>query len=138
MKTFLKIICITALISLTACKTITPQSVEIRTKAITYVATASALTVHPEYKPALKIASASFLTLSVSTNIDLTTIMALVQNLPFKELSTPQANIIVNASLILLQDTAGQLSITQPEQLRSFSLGAHEGIDMALLLSGVK
>jgi hypothetical protein len=111
------------------------QSIQNKSKGIAYLVTAESLLQHPEWKPHFEIASFELSTLAASTNVGLNEITAIVTQLPTKKLKGERVQIYLTVGALFLQDELGELSLTQPEELRRAVQGASEGIDLALKLA---
>lgn len=108
------------------------QRVQTAAKLAAYVGTAEYLRGHPETRPAFVLAAQQLAVLESQEHIDLATLMAVVNQLPVKELKSERATLIVTAATILLSDYAGSLPVEQLDELKPLAKAIREGINLGL------
>ncbi len=110
----------------------TQQRVATAAKVAAYVGGTEYLRMHPETRPAFVIARDELKVLETSDTIDFAVLLAIVNQLPVKELKSPRATLIIGAATILLTDYAGSLPADQSDQLKTVAKALREGLDLAL------
>lgn len=108
------------------------QRVATGAKLAVYVGSAAYLKEHPEKRAAFVTARQELRVLEAAETIDFVTLFAIVNRLPIKELKSPEAQIAITASTILLTDFAGSLPVDQLERLRPIVTAIRQGLDLAL------
>jgi hypothetical protein len=126
---------IIAPITFTGCSSLskptTQQRVVTAAKLAAYVGSSEYLLKVPASKPKFVAASSQLRALAAQTNIDLVSILAIVNTLPVKELKSPQAQIIITAGTLLLSDYAGSLPLDKLNDLKPVAIAMADGIDLA-------
>ena len=118
-------------ISFSGCATApTPQSIETKSKAIAFIATAEVLKKNPTLAPQFTLASGNLKFLAAQETIDVATVLGIVNGLP--ALQGGDVYIYVTGGILFFGDAITQWSANNPEQIRSAAKGLYEGIDMAL------
>lgn len=119
---------------MTGCSTTQTGSVitPSRVKIVMYLATAFAVNEKPELKSGFQHAVDSLRLIESQESIDFAVIMAILNDLPVKELQTPQAKILITASTLLLSDLSGSLDLSKVENLRPYITAIREGIELGL------
>lgn len=110
----------------------TQQRVATACKVAAYVGGTEYLRTHPESRPAFVIARDELKVLENADTIDFTVLLAIVNQLPVKELKSERATLIISAATILLSDYAGSLPADQTGQLKTVAKSLREGLDLAL------
>jgi len=64
--------------------------------------------------------------------VDLATLLAIVNQLPVKELKSSTAKIIITSATILLEDYAGSLPADRLAELRPLVSAIRQGLDLGL------
>lgn len=109
----------------------TQQRIVFAAKTAAYVGTAEYLTQKPKDKPAFISASMQLHALATQTNIDLVNILAIVNQLPIKELKSEQARIVVTAGTLLLIQYGETLPVDRLKDLQPVAAAIGDGIDLA-------
>jgi hypothetical protein len=101
-------------------------------KLASYIGVSEYLRVHPETKPAFLLAVQSLKQIEASTTVDLVTLLAVVNQLPTKELRSERAQMFITSATILIADFGGQLPIEKLNELKPVATAIREGIELAL------
>ena len=101
-------------------------------KVAAYVGCYEHLQQQPEAKPAWTAARDALWQLEASENIDLVTLVAVLNNLPVKELKSPRAQMVITAATILLTDYLGTIPAEEIAKLRPLVRAIKDGIDLGL------
>ena len=110
----------------------TTQRVASGCKIAVYVGTAEYLAKHPEAAPQFAAAANALFVLENSDTLDAATLLAVVNQLPIKQLDSPRAQIIITAATIVLTDYAGSLPVDQIGNLKPIAKALREGIELGL------
>lgn len=133
---FLSLLLLLGLAGLAGCATPTnPDTVAkiaSAAKIAAYVGTKEYLGQHPEKKSDFLIARDALLVIETSEHVDLAALLKIVNQLPVKELKSPDAVLIITASTILLTDYTKQLPVDQLDNLKPVAAAIREGIDLGL------
>ncbi len=117
----------------TGCASITPQKVANVARAGAYAGTAASLAEHPEWRPGFVLAQQELSGLSISTNLDIAQIMAIVNRLPVKELHSQTAQIIITSTTLVISGL--ELPPIPADKVKDLNLIAQaiaEGIKLGL------
>jgi hypothetical protein len=126
---------LTALTSilLAGCQSITKeQNILSSLKVASYLGTAISLSEHPEWKPKFEKAHGELLFIESLETIDFATILAIVNDLPVKELKSDKAIIIITGATIILSEYGKSIDIQNIEKLRPIAKALREGIALGL------
>lgn len=110
----------------------TAQRVATAAKVASYIGASEYLRQHPETRIAFEIARDELKVIEQAEVIDFTVLLAIVNRLPVKELSSPRATMIITAATIMLSDYAGSLPADATENLRPLATSIRQGLDLAL------
>lgn len=121
----------------------TAKRIQSAAKVAAYVGTWEFIHQKPEARAAFQTAHDELVFLESQETIDLVTLLAIVHRLPVKELKSPQAQLIIGASMLLLSDYAGSLPVGDMATLKPLVSAIREGIALGLAAapttaSGVK
>lgn len=108
------------------------QRIQTSVKLAAYLGTQAYLTKNPQTRPAFVAARDQLLLLSTAENIDAATLLAIVSQLPVKELNGDQSKLIITAATIILSDFAGELQLDQLKQLQPIAKSMADGITLGL------
>jgi len=108
------------------------QRIQSAAKVAAFVGSSEYLRSHPETRAGFVLARDELLVIENSEHVDLTTLLAIVNRLPVKELKSDRATLIVTAATMLLSDYAGSLPIERLDELKPVAKAIREGIDLAL------
>lgn len=108
------------------------QRIQTSVKLAAYLGTSAYLTKNPQTRPAFVTARDQLLLLSTAENIDAATLLAIVSQLPVKELNGDQSKLIITAATIILSDFAGELQLDQLKQLQPIAKSMADGITLGL------
>jgi len=111
----------------------TQHRIESSCKVAAYLGTATALAEHPEWRAGFVTARDQLHVLETADTVDFVTLLAIVQQLPIKELKSPNARLAITTATILLQDYAGELALDNLQQLKPIAGALRAGIDLGLL-----
>lgn len=120
---------------LCGCGTIAPdnmQRVQTAAKIATYVGATEYLRSHPETRPAFVTAKTTLTQLSQSETLDWVTLLAVVNQLPVKQLQNERAKVIVTVATITISDYAGALPLDRLKELQPLAGAMAEGLTLAL------
>jgi outer membrane PBP1 activator LpoA protein len=122
--------------SLTGCALLnnptSAQRVQSAAKVASYVGTSEYLRTHPETRPAFEMARDSLWQLENSDTIDMALVLAIVNQLPIKELKSERATILITAATILISDYAGTIPAEEVNKLQPLVKAIREGIELGL------
>jgi hypothetical protein len=110
----------------------TSQRLASAAKVAAYVGTVEYLRAHPETRPAFELARDTLKTIEASEHVDLATLLAVVNQLPIKELKSERATLIVTSATILITDFAGTLPVDRLDELKPVASAIRQGIDLGL------
>lgn len=86
---------------------------------------------HPEQRPAFLLAAAELAKIEQADVINFGTVLAIVNQLPVKELKTDVSYLIFSDVTILLENLNGlQLDLSKTAQLRSAIIGLRQGLEL--------
>ena len=108
----------------------TQQRVVTAAKLAAYVGTSEYLAKRPGAKDDFLSASGQLHALATQTNIDLINILAIVNELPIKELKSEQAKIIITAGELLIIQYGQSLPVDQLRNLKPVAQAIADGIDL--------
>jgi hypothetical protein len=108
------------------------QSLEVRAKAVAWVATAEILESHPEWRPHFVQARDDLRILADSHALGAVEVMAILHRLPVRELRSARGALYFGAAVLILEDAAGLMEIENPEWLRAAARGLIDGITLGL------
>ena len=123
------------LFSCAGCKTTnqtTQQRVITAAKLAAYVGTAEYVLQHPDSKPKFVLAANQLTVIAAQDHVDLVALLAIVNQLPVKELKSDQARIIITVSTLLLSDYAGSLPVDKLDNLKPVAKAIADGINLGL------
>lgn len=132
-KSFFTITATALLIAVTGCAVFTRDTIESKAKSITFTITSLVLRNNPdnaEVRAAFVTASADLKFLTAEENIDVLTVLSIVQSLPQLQQGTVQ--IIVAGMVMFFSDTLSSFSVENPAEVRLAAKGLAAGIDAAL------
>jgi hypothetical protein len=134
MKTLLPLLTLCASLGASGCTTHPPaaQRAQSAARLAAYVGTADFLITHPEARPRFESAIAALRRIETSENVDLPTLLTVVQQLPVHELKSDRTLLIVSAATLLLADYTGALPVEQWNDLRPLARAIREGIELGL------
>lgn len=139
MNKLLSTISLVSALFLSGCQTtnnetwLTPQRVEKLTKLTTYVSVSAYLAEHPEDKPAFAQTKLAFQALVDQSQWDYVTLVAVLQNLPIKELKTSEAQLAFQGGILLIDLLGyGSFDAKQVEHVKAFIVGFNDGLGLAL------
>lgn len=123
-----------ALCLFTGCATNRTQNQRVASaaKVAAYVGTYEFLRDNPGARPHFVVARDALLTIEQSDHVDLATLLAIINQLPVKELRSDRAVLIITSATILLSDYAGALPVEQLDELKPIAKAIREGIDLGL------
>lgn len=112
----------------------TPQLQRVITgsKIAAYIGTSEYLRQNPDKAERFAAVGRSLWTLEQAETFDAATFLAVVNQLPIKELKSPRAQIIITAATIVLTDYAGSLPVEQFNNLKPVAKAIREGIELGL------
>jgi hypothetical protein len=92
------------ILTLTGCKTITPQRVAAVARSAAYGGTKAALKDHPQLAPGFDKAHDDLMEIATSTrtNLDIIEVVQILQRFPVKQFQSDTATIIVQSTTLLL------------------------------------
>lgn len=108
------------------------QRVITGTKVASYVATTEYLRANPTKADRFAQVAQSLWVLETSETLDAATLLAVVNQLPIKELKSDRAQMIVTAATLVLSDYAGSIPVDQLANLKPIAKAMREGIELAL------
>ena len=123
-----------ATLTITGCATSpqTQQRAQTAAKLAAYVGGSEYLRAHPETRPAFVLARDQLKAIEQAETVDLTTLLAIVNQLPVKELKSDRAQMLVTAATIILADYAGALPLEKLNDLKPVAQAIREGLDLVL------
>lgn len=129
-----------SILLLTGCKTtsqnqswLTPLRVEKLTKLTTYVSVSAYLADHQNDRDKFVQTKVAFQALVDQSQWDYPTLVAVLQNLPIKELKTTEAQLAFQSGVILVDLLGyGSFDAKQVEHVKAFIVGFNDGLGLAL------
>lgn len=95
--------------------------------------TAVALTEHPEWRDGFNAALKELKFLEASEHIDFTTVLAIIQRLPVKELKSQEARLAISGGTLLLSQVRGSTTaLDKLENLRPIVTALRAGVELGL------
>lgn len=101
-------------------------------KVAAYVGCYEHLQQHPEARPAWTVARDALFQLEAAETVDLVTLVAVLNNLPVKELKSPRAQMVITAATILLTDYLGTIPAEEVVKVKPLVSAIKSGIDLGL------
>lgn len=101
-------------------------------KVAAYVATFEYTQQNPESRLAFEAASQSLLQIEQAEVVDVALVLAIVNQLPVKELKSERAQVIITAASIIVNDYLGTIPADQVDTIRPLVKALREGIDLGL------
>lgn len=117
---------------LTGCETTPSVITPSRVKIVMYTGTAFAVAEQPELKPGFQHAVDSLKLIESQESIDFAVLMAILNDLPIKDIKTPHARILITSGTMLLADLGGQVDLAKVEKLKPYVTAIREGIELGL------
>jgi len=108
------------------------QRVVSGTKIAAYVATSEYLRANPTKAAAFTTVAQSLYVLETSETLDAATLLAVVNQLPIKQLKSERAQMLITAATLVLSDYAGSIPVDQLENLKPIAKAMREGIELAI------
>lgn len=128
--------CLLALALAAGCATApnsnTVARIKTSAKLAAYVGSAEYLRARPETRPGFILALESLKEIESAPTVDLTTLLAVVNRLPTKDLRSERAQLLITSATIMLSDFGGQLPLEQLNELRPVVTAIREGVELAL------
>lgn len=125
------------LFGMTACKSTKPETIQaiaaatqIAVKDGTYLYTSA----HPETRAQFQTAANTLRTLSVQTNVNFSAALAVLQQLPIKEVQDPVVQIVVSDADVILTYLNVSVPLTDVEHLRPVVVALAQGIEDGLAM----
>lgn len=101
-------------------------------KVAAYVGCYEHLQEAPAARPQWIAARDALFQLEAAETVDLVTLVAVLNNLPVKELKSPRAQMVITAATILLTDYLGTIPADQIDKVKPLARAIKEGIDLGL------
>ena len=139
MKTFLLVLALGLTpLTFTGCATVKPGTTQTAArlhgviKLAAYVGTTESLRQHPEWRSGFELALVELKRIETVEKIDFTTILAIVNRLPVKELRSERATMFITSGTILLHEQLQSIDLEKAEDLRGTVKALREGIELGL------
>jgi hypothetical protein len=109
-----------------------PESLESKSKAVAWLATAKLTKDHPEWSPHFAQARDDLGILLAAETIDTATVLAIVNRLPVDELRGNDATLYIGGAVMFFEDELGRISIESPAERQAIVRGLIAGITLGL------
>jgi hypothetical protein len=121
-----------ALLGATGCATFKQDAASNaqRIKVAAYLGTYEALHARAEWRPQFQLVAANLRTIEDADVIDFTTVLAVLQTLPIKELKGERTVVYVTAAAMLLDDT--RLRVKNTDEARTVVRALREGLELGM------
>ena len=101
-------------------------------KTIVWAGTSYAIMEHPEWRESFELAANQLDLLATADTIDYTTVVAIIQALPVKELKSSEGILAITAVSLLLSDYEGTIDLTKVEQVKPIVIALRDGIRLGI------
>jgi hypothetical protein len=122
---------------LPGCSTISggaPDLARVKTSAklAAYIGSSEYMRANPVSRPGFALAVEALKEIEAAPTVDLTTLLAVVNRLPTKDIRSERVQMLITSTTILLSDFGGTLPLERMAELRPVATAIREGVELAL------